>query len=329
MAKKVGENMYQIRRFKESDAKEVVNVIKRASLEVNIKDYKKEAMDNLVKRITEEFIIKRATDFHMYVVTEEEKVIGVGAVGPYWDSLTESSLFNIFILPEYQKKGLGTKLVKELERDEYYKRADRIEIASSITAVEFYRHLGYGFKKYGNITNENGNYILEKFPKISNNNNNEKQYNMRPYIDNEFHNDYDFVYEVKKNAYKKYLEEYWGNCQEEEQRNNFRNFMEEAQEHIYIIQLNGKNIGFFNGETLEDGSYEIGNICIIQEYQGRGIRTQILKDIIELHQQEDIHIQYFKQDPAGNLYNKLGFDPSGETEFHYQMIKQASKKNKK
>ena len=122
--------MYQIRRFKESDAKEVVNVIKRASLEVNIKDYKKEAMDKLVKKITEEFVTKRATAFHMYVATEEEKVIGVGAVGPYWDSLTESSLFNIFILPEYQKKGLGTKLVKELESDEYYKRADRIEIAS-------------------------------------------------------------------------------------------------------------------------------------------------------------------------------------------------------
>lgn len=258
MAKKVGENMYQIRRFKESDAKEVVNVIKRASLEVNIKDYKKEAMDKLVKKITEEFVIKRATTFHMYVVTEEEMVIGVGAVGPYWDSLTESSLFNVFILPEYQKKGLGTKLVKELESDEYYKRADRIEIASSITALEFYRHLGYGFKKYGNITNENGDYILEKFPKISNNNNNEKQYNMRPYIDNEFHKDYDFVYEVKKNAYKKYVEECWGSWIEEDQRNYFKNFIEQVKENAYIIQLNGKDIGFYNGEALEDGSYEIG-----------------------------------------------------------------------
>ena len=27
-----------------------------------------------------------------------------------------------------------------------------------------------------------------------------KQYNMRPYIDNQYHNDYEFVYEVKKNA---------------------------------------------------------------------------------------------------------------------------------
>ena len=321
--------MYQIRRFKESDAKEVVNVIKRASLEVNIKDYKTEDMDKLVKKITEEFVTKRATAFHMYVVTEEEKVIGVGAVGPYWDSLTESSLFNIFILPEYQKKGLGTKLVKKLENDEYYKRADRIEIASSITALEFYRHLGYGFKKYGNITNENGDYILEKFPKISNNNNNEKQYNMRPYIDNEFHNDYDFVYEVKKNAYKTYVEECWGSWIEEDQRNYFKNFIEQVKENAYIIQLNGKDIGFYNGEILEDGSYEIGNICIIPEYQGRGIGTEILKDMIELHQQEDIHIQYFKQNPVGNLYRRLGFKENGETKFHYQMIKQAAKVYKK
>ena len=321
--------MYQIRRFKESDAKEVVNVIKRASLEVNIKDYTKEAMDKLVKKITEEFVIKRAAQFHMYVVTEEEQVIGVGAVGPYWDSLTESSLFNVFILPEHQKKGLGKKLVKELESDEYYKRADRIEIASSITALEFYRHLGYGFKKYGNITNENGDYILEKFPKISNNNNNEKQYNMRPYIDNEFHKDYDFVYEVKKNAYKKYVEECWGSWIEEDQRNYFKNFIEQVKENAYIIQLNGKDIGFYNGEILEDGSYEIGNICIIPEYQGRGIGTEILKDMIELHQQEDIHIQYFKQNPVGNLYRRLGFKENGETKFHYQMIKQAAKVYKK
>ena len=321
--------MYQIRRFKESDAKEVVNVIKRASLEANIKDYTKEAIDKLVKKITEEFVIKRAAQFHMYVVTEEEQVIGVGAVGPYWDSLTESSLFNVFILPEHQKKGLGKKLVKELESDEYYKRADRIEIASSITALEFYRHLGYGFKKYGNIANENGDYILEKFPKISNNNNNEKQYNMRPYMDNQYHNDYEFVYEVKKNAYKTYVEKCWGSWIEEAQRNYFKNFIEQVKENVYIIQLNGKDIGFYNGETLEDGSYEIGNICIIPEYQGRGIGTEILKDMIELHQQEDIHIQYFKQNPVGNLYRRLGFKENGETKFHYQMIKQAAKVYKK
>lgn len=43
-----------------------------------------------------------------------------------------------------------------------------------------------------------------------------KQYNMRPYMDNQYHNDYEFVYEVKKNAYKKYVEECWGNWIEED-----------------------------------------------------------------------------------------------------------------
>ena len=32
-------------------------------------------------------------------------------------------------------------------------------------------------------------------------------------------------------------------------------------------------------DCSNDGSYEIGNICIIPEYQGRGIGTQVLKDI--------------------------------------------------
>lgn len=313
--------MYNIRRFEKEDAKEVVNLITKASLEVNIKDYKKEKMESLVTKITEDFILKRAADFHLYIVEDKEKIVGVGGIGPYWDSPIESSLFNIFVLPEYQNRGIGTQIVKTLESDEYFTRADRIEIPSSITALEFYRHLGYGFKKHGNIVDREGHYILEKFPKVSNNNNDKKQYNMRPYINNEFHNDYDFIYQVKKNAYKRYVEECWGEWVEEDQKNHFSKFINHVQENTYIIELNGKEIGFYNGEDLEDGSYEIGNICIIPEYQGKGIGTQILKDIMEIHKNQDIHIQYFKQNPVGNLYQKLGFEPSGETPFHYQMIK--------
>ena len=101
-----------------------------------------------------------------------------------------------------------------------------------------------------------------------------ESFNMKA-LNNEFHNDYDFVYEVKKNAYKKYVEECWGSWIEEDQRNYFKDFIVQVKENAYIIQLNGKDIGFYNGETLEDGSYEIGNICIIPEYQGRGIGTEI------------------------------------------------------
>lgn len=72
---------------------------------------------------------------------------------------------------------------------------------------------------------------------------------------------------------------------------------------------------------VEDGSYEIGNICIIPEYQGKGIGTQILTDIIKLHKEQDLHLQYFKQNPVGKLYEKLGFVHDYEKEFHYVMVK--------
>lgn len=116
---------------------------------------------------------------------------------------------------------------------------------------------------------------------------------------------------------------------EENQQEYFKKFINQVKDDAYIIQLNGKDIGFYNGETLEDGSYEIGNICIIPEYQGMGIGTRILKDIMELHKEQDLHIQYFKQNPVGNLYEKLGFILNGETEFHYQMIKPVVKHIKK
>jgi predicted GNAT family N-acyltransferase len=242
-------------------------------------------------------------------------------IGPYWDSLTESSFFTIFRDPAYKGQGLGRKIIETLEEDEYFKRADRVEIPASITAVEFYKHFGWGFKKLGNIVDNEGIYRMEKYPKISRDNSNPNQYNMRPYIDNEYYNYREFIYNTKKNAYKKYVEECWGSWNENDQRKYFDNFINSVCDDTWIIQLNGTDIGFYNGATLEDGSYEIGNICIIPEYQGKGIGTQVLKDVMELHKNQDLHIQYFKQNPVGALYSRLGFIPNGETQYHYQMIK--------
>jgi len=132
---------------------------------------------------------------------------------------------------------------------------------------------------------------------------------------------YDFVYEVKKNAYIKYVEQCWGSWNEDEQKEYFKKFIDTYKNSSYIIKIEDKAIGFYNDEELEDGSYEIGNICIIPEYQGKGIGTDILKFKLEEYKNMDIKIQFFKQNPVGELYKRLGFIPNGETKFHYQMIK--------
>ena len=142
-------------------------------------------------------------------------------------------------------------------------------------------------------------------------------YTLNPYTDEH----YDFVYETKKNAYKKYVEECYGQWNEEEQKEIFKKFIETYKNYIFIVNSDGKNIGFYNGADLKDGSYEIGNICIIPEYQNKGIGSKILLDKIEEHSGQNIRIQYFKQNPVEKLYESLGFAKNGETEFHYQMIK--------
>lgn len=312
---------FKVRRYKSGDEKEICKLIEKDIRYENIKDYTPNDIEHLITSHNEELIIRRSQKFHVYVITDNEKIVGVGMIGPYWDSLTESSFFTIFRDPDYKGQGVGRKIIETLEQDEYYKRADRIEIPASITAVEFYKHFGFCFKKFGNIVDEEGIYRMEKYPKLKNNNNNKNQYNMRPYIDNDYHNYKEFIYITKKNAYKKYVEENWGTWDDKEQRKLFDKFIDTYFNCIYIIQLNGVDIGFYNGQTLDDGIYEIGNICIIPEYQGKGIGSQILKDIIEMHKNQTIKLQYFKQNPVGSLYEKLGFTKDAEKEYHYTMIK--------
>lgn len=313
-----------VRRFKLGDEKHICEVIKKDLLTENIKDYSMEDINRLINELNEDLIIRRANKFHAYTFLDGNRIIGVGIIGPYWDSKTDSSFFTIFRDPDYKGKGVGRFIIETLESDELFKNSDRVEIPASITALEFYKHMGYGFKRtddvIGNIVNK-GEYKLEKYPKISMDNCDYNQYNMKPYIDNEYYNYKEFIYQVKKNAYKKYVEECFSKWDDDEQRKYYENFINQVSYDTWIIQLNGVDIGFYNGMELDDGSYEIGNICIIPEYQGRGIGTSVLKDIIKLHKDKDLYIQYFKSNPVGKLYERLGFIPDGETEYYYKMIK--------
>ena len=152
----------RIRRFEETDAKEVSELIAKTLRISNSKDYTSEYLENNIKTITPEFLIQRAQWTHCYVVCDEEAIIACGAIGPYWGKQDESCLFTIFVLPEYQGRGIGRKIIETLERDEFFLRARRIEIPASITACEFYRKLGYDYKNGVDTVDEEQFYRLEK-----------------------------------------------------------------------------------------------------------------------------------------------------------------------
>ena len=153
----------EIRRFKETDAQEVSALIAKTLRTTNIRDYSSEFIEKEVKVLTPEYIAWRASWTHFYVVCDEARIVGCGAIGPYWGSETESSLFTIFVLPEYQGKGTGRRIVETLERDEFALRAKRIEIPASITACAFYRKLGYDYKNGITSVDDELLFRLEKF----------------------------------------------------------------------------------------------------------------------------------------------------------------------
>lgn len=152
-----------VRRFVEADASEVSALITKTLRITNIKDYPPEYIENHCKLFTPEKVIDRASWTHFYVFCNEDCIVGCGAIGPYWGSETESSLFTIFVLPEYQGKGVGRKIIETLEADEFALRAERIEIPASITACDFYRKMGYGYKNGIDTVDAELMYRLEKF----------------------------------------------------------------------------------------------------------------------------------------------------------------------
>ena len=153
----------QIRRFQETDANEVSNLIAKTLRITNSKDYSSEYIENDINLLTPEYLIQRSQWTHFYVVCDEDIIIGCGAIGPYWGKQDESSLFTIFVLPEYQGKGIGRKIIETLESDEFFLRAKRIEIPASITACQFYRKMGYDYKNGINTVDKKQLFRLEKF----------------------------------------------------------------------------------------------------------------------------------------------------------------------
>jgi len=134
--------------------------------------------------------------------------------------------------------------------------------------------------------------------------------------------DYEYVYHLKKEAYKKYVELNFGPWDETQQRIFFERFIDSCGDRIFIITVDGQDTGFYNFEENKT-EYEIGNICLEPQFRGMGIGTAILSDILENNSDKEIHLQYFKQNPVGALYKRLGFEPAGESASHFKMVRKA------
>jgi len=132
--------------------------------------------------------------------------------------------------------------------------------------------------------------------------------------------DFDFLFELKKQNFKWYVDKIWG-WREDEQKERLRKDLQEHLHHKKIILIADKQIGIYVTHITEEGDMFINEISILKKYQNKGIGREILEKQLKENHQKKIRtiLQVFKENPAKSLYEQLGFKIYGETQTHYKM----------
>lgn len=145
---------------------QVVELIKRVMLEVNIKDYDQDYLLEYVKRYDSAALAAFADDpaCHFYVAHLEGTLAGCGAVAPSEGKPGAQEIRSVYVRPDVEGKGIGRAIMAVLEGDPAFLTAERVVVSASITAHPFYKKLGYEYENGVPVLEENDHYWMEKFP---------------------------------------------------------------------------------------------------------------------------------------------------------------------
>lgn len=133
-----------------SDMADIIyNVLHTTIKTVYPKYYPKEVVDFFCGHHSKEHILEGIASGNMGVLTDGNTVVGTGC----YDG---SHITGVYVLPDYQKKGYGSRIMDHLEE----KIAEGYEAAvldASLSAVFLYEHRGY--KTVGHGIYELGNDV--------------------------------------------------------------------------------------------------------------------------------------------------------------------------
>jgi GNAT superfamily N-acetyltransferase len=125
----------EIRRATARDAEAVYEIVLRALRETNARDYPSSVIDRLVLTLPKE-VASTLEAWLAYVVVVDGRIVGTG-------SLNGNMVRAVFVHPDYQGRGIGTKLMDAVENAANVQSVDILSVQSSITAQPFYAKRGF------------------------------------------------------------------------------------------------------------------------------------------------------------------------------------------
>lgn len=137
------------------------------------------------------------------------------------------------------------------------------------------------------------------------------EYSLRPATDE----DYEFMYTVSKRTMREYVEAIWGWDERMQRR------MHEVSwnpDHYQVIVVDGQDAGRLSVDAYDTYLY-LNNIQILPEFQGRGLGTQIIRDMLTSAGDRSVKLRVLRGNPAKRLYERLGFKVVRESEERFWM----------
>ena len=149
-----------IEKVRSVDAEEILSVINTTNREAYKSIIPKEKFKEPI--LTLEELLKILDKMVFYVHKSDGKIVGVAALDVLDDKV--GKLRWVYVLPEHQRKGIGTALITLLEQKAVEKDLRKMRlrtIGKSHQAVNFYKKLGY--KLTGKIKEIWGyDFLMEK-----------------------------------------------------------------------------------------------------------------------------------------------------------------------
>jgi N-acetylglutamate synthase-like GNAT family acetyltransferase len=143
----------RIRKFRKEDAKKASRLIRQAQL-ITLKDYyPRKIIDWFCKINTPSKIIAKSKKIELFVAVEGDKILGI-------NGLKEDQVKKFYVNPAYQGRGVGRKLIKNIENTARKRKIRKLVVRSSLYAEGFYKKMG--FRRIKKIKSGRGNIEFDE-----------------------------------------------------------------------------------------------------------------------------------------------------------------------
>lgn len=119
-----------------ADVEEISAVVLRCLRETNAQHYSADVIASVIENFSPDKIAARFADRLVLVATAKGEIIGTASLHGAW-------VRSVFVRPDQQKHGIGTRLMRAIEERAEAQGIRQISVPSSINAEGFYRRLGF------------------------------------------------------------------------------------------------------------------------------------------------------------------------------------------